>query len=103
MSRVPRGGRRRGPREDDKYESSLGDGHDNYYGDRVTPSNPAASLRRKPQVDVTYDTTQEKGKSTLGGDQDDDWYWGRYRTGGGGAPLKDVNGNTVTNLRQVHR
>lgn len=92
MSRVPRGGRRRvQQQEQSKYENTLGDGHDNYYGDRVTP--PPHVARRKTQAEKK----EEQAAA------DDDWYWGRYRTGGGGAPLKDVNGNTVTNLRQVHR
>lgn len=33
---------------------------------------------------------------------DDEWIWGRYRGGGGGAPLRDVDGNLVSNLRLVH-
>ena len=30
----------------------------------------------------------------------DTWIWGNNR-GGGGAPLKDIHGNTVTNLKKV--
>lgn len=33
---------------------------------------------------------------------DEDWIWGKYRGGGGGAPLRDVDGNLVSNLRLVH-
>ena len=32
-----------------------------------------------------------------------EWMWDRFRGGGGGAPLKDVSGGTVTNLRSVIR
>lgn len=30
--------------------------------------------------------------------QEEGWVWGNHR-GGGGAPLKDANGNTLTNLK----
>jgi hypothetical protein len=43
-------------------------------------------MRRKQQV---VDNTE-----------DDGWVWGNHR-GGGGAPLKDYDGNNVTNLKKV--
>lgn len=33
-------------------------------------------------------------------EENDDWFWGNHR-GGGGAPLKDVKGNQVANLKKV--
>lgn len=34
--------------------------------------------------------------------QEESWIWGNHR-GGGGAPVKDMSGNQVSNLRQVFR
>ena len=83
--------------ERDKYENSLGDGHDDYYGDRqaVTPTR----LRRKMGADRERDRERDQNPPNDGAD---DWIWGRYRSGGGGAPLRDVEGNNVANLRLVH-
>lgn len=41
-------------------------------------------------------------KSNLdeGGDDGGTWIWGNNR-GGGGAPLKDTSGNTISNLKKV--
>lgn len=83
--------------ERDKYENSLGDGHDDYYGDRqaVTPPN----VRRKMGADRERDRDRDQNPPNEG---DDGWVWGRYKSGGGGAPLRDVDGNNVANLRLVH-
>ena len=35
-----------------------------------------------------------------GGGGEDTWIWGNTR-GGGGAPLKNINGETITNLKKV--
>lgn len=38
-----------------------------------------------------------------GGDDTSGWMWDRYKGGGGGAPLKNISGGAVTNLRSVMR
>ena len=70
---------RRNHPDDNKYDSILGDGY-------VPPPQRHSKPRKAPEPEPT-----------------DDWYWGRYKNGGGGAPLRDTEGNQVTNLRQVHR
>ena len=69
---------RRNNPDDNKYDSILGDGY--------VPPQRHSKPRKAPEPEPT-----------------DDWYWGRYKNGGGGAPLRDTEGNQVTNLRQVHR
>ena len=45
---------------------------------------------------------QQQQSAAVDEGQQDQWIWGNTR-GGGGAPLKDVSGAVVTNLRQVVR
>jgi hypothetical protein len=46
--------------------------------------------------------SQGTGVGPQQSEQPDEWIWGNKR-GGGGAPIKDVAGAVVTNLRQVAR
>ena len=76
--------------ERDKYENSLGDGHDDYYGDRqaVTPPN----VRRKMGADRERDRDRDQNPPNEG---DDGWVWGRYKSGGGGAPFFRTTFRTI--------